>query len=70
MKEPESRSMIVQSSPSARQHSTVARTVLWMRAVLWDAFACEMVGSSRTETEFVRTVGKRMTESAMPVRMP
>ena len=65
-----SRKNKVLANPRTRQDSIVRRIVRWMSAWFFCAFACEMDGSSITETELVSTDGKRIIGIAMPVRMP
>ena len=65
-----SRKNKVLANPRTRQDSIVRRIVRWMSVWFFCAFACEMDGSSITDTEFVSTDGKRIIGIAIPVKIP
>ena len=60
----------VHREPKSRLPKIVSRMLFLMRSVSLRLSASEISGKTMTEIEFVSTVGKKMIESAIPVRMP
>ena len=69
-KRPNRRKRTVKQMPRGRQKDTVFRTVRESLASSPAAWASDTEGSSMTESAPVRTLGKRIKDSAMPDRVP